>query len=58
MDELTMAAFAIGSTPALLAGPWVWSRWQARHGRAVAGVSLVSLGFRVAGCCPGVRAGR
>jgi sulfite exporter TauE/SafE len=46
---LTMAAFATGSMPALLAGPWVWSRWQARHGGAVAGVSLATLGFRVAG---------
>jgi len=52
---LVMAAFAIGSMPALAMAPWVWSRWQALRGaRAATSASnsaaeVATLGFRVAG---------
>ena len=46
---LTMAAFATASMPALAAAPWIWGRWQARRGTAAAGVTLATLGFRLAG---------
>ena len=44
-----MAAFAIGSMPALAAAPWVWARWEAVSGRAVSPAQIAMLGFRVAG---------
>lgn len=56
---LVMAAFAIGSMPALAMAPWVWSRWQALRGAAASNSAATSaatsaaevatLGFRVAG---------
>lgn len=45
---LVMAGFAIGSTPALALGPWIWSRWRAARGGA-AGALTASLGLRIAG---------
>ena len=52
---LVMAAFAIGSMPALAMAPWLWSRWQALRGAAASTPSsnsaaeVATLGFRVAG---------
>jgi sulfite exporter TauE/SafE len=47
---LVMAAFAIGSMPALAAAPWAWARWQAvRGGRAVPAARAAAWGYRVAG---------
>ena len=56
---LVMAAFAIGSMPALAMAPWVWSRWQALRGAAssnsaatsaaTSAAEVATLGFRVAG---------
>ncbi|HEX6704833.1 MAG TPA: sulfite exporter TauE/SafE family protein [Albitalea sp.] len=43
-----MAAFAIGSMPALAVGPWVWGRWRAMRGGASA-AGMGAVGFRVAG---------
>jgi len=44
-----MAAFAIGSMPALALGPWVWGRWRAMRGGAGVAASMGTVGFRVAG---------
>jgi uncharacterized protein len=61
---LTMAAFALGSMPALALAPWVLARWQALRGGAAAGAAgagsadatgaagslqMATLGFRLAG---------
>jgi len=47
---LVMAAFAVGSMPALAAAPWAWARWQAwRGGPAAAPGQIAAIGFRVAG---------
>lgn len=62
---LVMAAFALGSLPALAAAPWAWGRWQALQRRtdlepaggarpsgtaaSVAGAQGVALGLRLAG---------
>ena len=44
-----MAAFAIGSMPALAVAPWAWARWQALRGGVPSPARLATLGFRVAG---------
>ena len=44
-----MAAFAIGSMPALALAPWAWARWRSVHGRAPSSAQVATLGFRVAG---------
>ena len=47
---LTMAAFAIGSMPALALAPWARTRWQARSGGSTpSSEQMATLGFRVAG---------
>jgi sulfite exporter TauE/SafE len=46
---LVMAAFAVGSMPALAVAPWAWGRWRARQGGAASTGELATLGFRVAG---------
>ena len=52
---LTMAAFALGSMPALALAPWVLARWQALRGGEAAGAGsagslrMATLGFRLAG---------
>ena len=46
---LIMAAFALGSMPALAVAPWALARWQALRGGAPSSVQLATLGFRVAG---------
>lgn len=49
---LIMAAFAIGSMPALALGPWARKRWQAwlgGSGTVRSADTLAMLGFRVAG---------
>jgi sulfite exporter TauE/SafE len=46
---LVMAAFAIGSMPALAVAPWAWGRWQALRGSAVSVQDVATLGYRVAG---------
>ena len=50
---LTMAAFALGSMPALALGPWARARWQAWRfsggGTAPSAEQMAMLGFRMAG---------
>ena len=46
---LVMAAFAIGSMPALAVAPWAWARWQALRGSAPSPARVATLGLRVAG---------
>ena len=46
---LIMAAFALGSMPALAVAPWALARLQALRGGAPSSVQLATLGFRVAG---------
>ncbi len=46
---LIMAAFALGSMPALAVAPWALARWQALRGGAPSSAQVVKLGFRVAG---------
>jgi len=46
---LVMGAFALGSMPALVVGPWVWARWRAGRGGAVSVGEAGTFGFRVAG---------
>lgn len=46
---LVMAAFAVGSMPALAVAPWAWGRWRAMHGGAASTAEMATLGFRVAG---------
>ena len=38
---LVMAAFALASMPALALAPWIWGRWQAARGSAVARSSVL-----------------
>lgn len=44
-----MAAFALGSMPALALTPWVWGRWQAWQGSAASPTQMAAIGLRVAG---------
>ncbi|CAG0945484.1 hypothetical protein GPROT2_03241 [Gammaproteobacteria bacterium] len=46
---LVMAAFAVGSMPALAVAPWAWGRWRAMRGAAASTAEVAMLGFRVAG---------
>lgn len=46
---LVMAAFGIGSAPALAVAPWAWARWQAWRGTAASPAQAAALGLRVAG---------
>lgn len=46
---VTMAAFALGSMPALAVAPWAVARWQSLGGGAPSSVQWATLGFRVAG---------
>lgn len=46
---LVMAAFALGSMPALALAPWFWGMWRAASGNATSGAALQLLGYRVAG---------
>ena len=47
---LVMAAFAIGSIPALVVAPWAWARWQTRHGRtSTSALRFTAWGVRAAG---------
>ncbi|HEY0855533.1 MAG TPA: sulfite exporter TauE/SafE family protein [Albitalea sp.] len=46
---VVMAAFALGSMPALAVAPWVWGRWRAMRGTAATTGEVATLGFRVAG---------
>ncbi|MBI3369215.1 MAG: sulfite exporter TauE/SafE family protein [Burkholderiales bacterium] len=46
---LVMAAFALGSMPALALTPWLWGRWQALQGAAASPAQIAALGLRVAG---------
>ena len=45
----TMAAFALGSMPALAVAPWAVARWRAFGGGRLSPVQWATLGFRVAG---------
>lgn len=45
----TMAAFALGSMPALAVAPWAVARWRAIGGGRLSPVQWATLGFRVAG---------
>ena len=45
----TMAAFALGSMPALALAPWAAARWQSIGGSRLTPVQWATLGFRVAG---------
>ncbi len=45
----TMAAFALGSMPALAVAPWAVARWQSMAGGRPSSVQWATLGFRVAG---------
>lgn len=44
-----MAAFALGSMPALLVAPWAWARWQAWRGEALPAAQVAAWGQRIAG---------
>ena len=44
-----MGAFALASSPALLAAPWLWSKWQRVTGRATTPGRLQAFGYRCAG---------
>jgi uncharacterized protein len=44
-----MAAFAVGSMPALALAPWAWGRWRAVRGGDASPVQAATIGFRVAG---------
>ena len=46
---LTMAAFALGSMPALALAPWAVARWQSLGGGRPSPLQWATLGFRVAG---------
>jgi len=46
---LVMAAYAVGSMPALMVAPWAWARWRAVRGAAASTTDVAALGFRVAG---------
>jgi uncharacterized protein len=44
-----MGAFALASSPALVAAPWLWSWWQRRTGMPAASERLQAFGYRCAG---------
>jgi sulfite exporter TauE/SafE len=46
---LVMAAHAVGSTPALVVGPWAWRRWRAWRGAGAAPAEVGAWSYRVAG---------
>ena len=46
---LVMGAFALASSPALLAAPWLWSKWQRVTGRATTPGRLQAFGYRCVG---------
>lgn len=46
---LVMGAFALASSPALLAAPWLWSWWQRRRGEPSASARFQAFGYRCAG---------
>jgi sulfite exporter TauE/SafE len=46
---LVMAAYAVGSMPALVVGPWAWGRWRAWRGAAAAPAEVGAWGYRLAG---------
>jgi sulfite exporter TauE/SafE len=46
---MVMAAFALGSMPALAMGPWVWARWRRVSGTALSNAAAQALGYRIAG---------
>jgi len=46
---MVMAAFALGSMPALAVAPWAWGRWQAMRGSVVSSGGVAAIGFRIAG---------
>ena len=46
---LVMAAFALGSLPALGAAPWIWRRFRDAVGGRVDGAGIVAAGYRLAG---------
>ncbi|GAA0746919.1 sulfite exporter TauE/SafE family protein [Ideonella azotifigens] len=46
---LVMAAFALGSMPALALAPWLWTRWQSWRGQRVSPVLAQAWGYRMAG---------
>jgi hypothetical protein len=46
---MVMAAFALGSMPALALGPWLWNRWRMAAGPAATSASWPVIGQRIAG---------
>ncbi|WP_280156024.1 sulfite exporter TauE/SafE family protein [Piscinibacter sp. XHJ-5] len=44
-----MAAFAVGSMPALVVGPWAWGRWRAMRSGGSAPAAMGTMAFRLAG---------
>lgn len=46
---LVMAAFAIGSMPALALAPWAWGRLKAMRGTAASATEVAAWGLRLAG---------
>ncbi len=46
---LVMAAFALGSLPALAFAPWVWGRWRARGAAVLSAEAAGRLGLRIGG---------
>ena len=44
-----MGAFALASSPALVAAPWLWSCWKRRSGEPGASDRLQAFGYRCAG---------
>jgi len=46
---LVMAAFAVGSMPALGLAPWLWRRWQSMRASSASTAQVAVLGYRIAG---------
>ena len=46
---MVMAAFALGSMPALALGPWLWNHWRQAAGTAAASAAWPVIGQRIAG---------
>jgi sulfite exporter TauE/SafE len=46
---MVMGAFAAGSMPALVVGPWAWGRWRALRGGVASSADVGALGLRIAG---------
>ena len=46
---LVMGAYAVGSMPALLVGPWMWGRWRSMRAGAASSAQAGGWGLRVAG---------